>query len=189
MLGLKLLNEPAMNSSTPVLPISSLTKYYGDVKVLTHAFRLIPGVHAAILGDNGAGKRTFVRLSTGAEQPNSDDIQLDGKKVSLTSPLDAREQGIETVPQTLALAEDLDVPTSIFLGREITRFNLGPLSILNHKAMREQSPMMLATTGVKIQGMLESLRGISGGQRQCVAIVQAAWFAKNDYSGRAYRRA
>jgi fructose transport system ATP-binding protein len=168
-----------MTSLQPVLHISGLTKHYGGVEALTDAgFSLLPGEHAAIVGDNGAGKSTFVRLITGAEQPNAGDIRLDGNKVSFASPLDAREQGIETVYQTLALAEDLDVPANIFLGRELTRFNLGPLSILNHKAMREKSAEMLATTGVKIQDMSESLRGMSGGQRQCVAIARAAGFAK-----------
>ena len=168
-----------MSTPTPVLTIDGLTKHYGGVKALTDArFALLPGEHAAIVGDNGAGKSTFVRLITGAEQPNSGDILLDGQKVHFESPLDAREQGIETVYQTLALAEDLDVPANIFLGREITRFNLGPLSILNHRAMREQSKGMLSTTGVKIQDMSETLRGMSGGQRQCVAIARAAGFAK-----------
>lgn len=168
-----------MTSIQPVLHISHLTKHYGGVKALTDAgFSLMPGEHAAIVGDNGAGKSTFVRLITGAEQPNEGDIRLDGQKVTFDSPLDAREQGIETVYQTLALAEDLDVPANIFLGREITHINLGPLSILNHKAMREKSTAMLATTGVKIQDMSESLRGMSGGQRQCVAIARAAGFAK-----------
>ena len=168
-----------MTSLQPVLHISGLTKHYGGVEALTDAgFSLLPGEHAAIVGDNGAGKSTFVRLITGVEQPNAGDIRLDGNKVSFASPLDAREQGIETVYQTLALAEDLDVPANIFLGRELSRFNLGPLSILNHKAMREKSAEMLATTGVKIQDMSESLRGMSGGQRQCVAIARAAGFAK-----------
>ena len=168
-----------MSDSQPVLHIQGLTKHYGGVKALTDAgFRLMPGEHAAIVGDNGAGKSTFVRLITGVEQPNEGQILLDGRSVRFDSPLDAREQGIETVYQTLALAEDLDVPANIFLGREITRLNLGPLSVLNHKAMREQSAQMLATTGVKIQDMSETLRGMSGGQRQCVAIARAAGFAK-----------
>ena len=171
--------ETAMNTVRPVLHISGLTKHYGGVKALTDAhFQLLPGEHAAIVGDNGAGKSTFVRLITGAEQPNAGDITLDGQAVHFASPLDARDQGIETVYQTLALAEDLDVPANIFLGREITRFNLGPLSVLNHRAMRERSTDMLATTGVKIQDMSESLRGMSGGQRQCVAIARAAGFAR-----------
>jgi ABC-type sugar transport system ATPase subunit len=168
-----------MSLFPPVFEIQHLTKHYGGVKALTDAqFRLMPGEHAAIVGDNGAGKSTFVRLITGVEQPNEGDILLDGRKVSFESPLDAREQGIETVYQTLALAEDLDVPANIFLGREITRLNLGPLSVLNHKAMRDKSASMLATTGVKIQDLSESLRGMSGGQRQCVAIARAAGFAQ-----------
>tara|TARA_R110001599_G_scaffold232468_1_gene431652 strand:- start:306 stop:1127 length:822 start_codon:yes stop_codon:yes gene_type:complete len=180
MLGPTSTSEHTMSNIQPVLEINGLTKHYGGVKALTDAgFRLMPGEHAAIVGDNGAGKSTFVRLITGVEQPNSGDILLDGKPVSFDSPLDAREQGIETVYQTLALAEDLDVPANIFLGRELTRLNLGPLSVLNHKAMREQSATMLETTGVKIQDMSETLRGMSGGQRQCVAIARAAGFAKN----------
>ena len=168
-----------MTTSTPVLHINGLTKHYGGVRALSEAnFVLRNGEHAAIVGDNGAGKSTFVRLITGVEQPSAGSIALDGKPVSFSSPLNAREQGIETVYQTLALAEDLDVPANIFLGREITRFNLGPLSVLNHRAMREQSIDMLAKTGVNIQDMTESLRGMSGGQRQCVAIARAAGFAK-----------
>jgi ABC-type sugar transport system ATPase subunit len=168
-----------MTTHQAVLRVSKLTKHYGGVKALTGAsFQLAPGDHAAIVGDNGAGKSTFVRLITGVERPNEGQIVLDGQPVAFRSPLDARDQGIETVYQTLALAEDLDVPANIFLGREITRINLGPLSILNHAAMREKSKAMLATTGVKIQDMSESLRGMSGGQRQCVAIARAAGFAK-----------
>ncbi len=171
-------NEHFMPAS-PVLRIQGVTKHYGGVKALTDAqFSLLPGEHAAIVGDNGAGKSTFVRLLTGVEQPSAGSIQLDGAQVQFSSPLDAREQGIETVYQTLALAEDLDVPANIFLGREITRLNLGPLSVLNHRAMRQQSVDMLATTGVRIQDMSAPLRGMSGGQRQCVAIARAAGFAK-----------
>ncbi len=168
-----------MSESTPVIAVQGLTKHYGGVKALTDAeFRLNPGEHVAIVGDNGAGKSTFVRLITGVEQPSRGDILMDGKPVAFDSPLDAREQGVETVFQNLALAEDLDVPANIFMGREITRLNLGPLSILNHRAMRAQSVEMLSTTGVKIQDLSEPMRGMSGGQRQCVAIARAAGFAK-----------
>ena len=168
-----------MSESTPVIAVQGLTKHYGGVKALTDAeFRLNPGEDVAIVGDNGAGKSTFVRLITGVEQPSRGDILMDGQPVAFDSPLDAREQGVETVFQNLALAEDLDVPANIFMGREITRLNLGPLSILNHRAMRAQSVEMLSTTGVKIQDLSEPMRGMSGGQRQCVAIARAAGFAK-----------
>jgi len=168
-----------MSEPTPVIAVKGLTKHYGGVKALTDAeFRLNPGEHVAIVGDNGAGKSTFVRLITGVEQPSRGDILMDGQAVAFDSPLDAREQGVETVFQNLALAEDLDVPANIFMGREITRLNLGPLSILNHRAMRAQSVEMLSTTGVKIQDLSEPMRGMSGGQRRCVAIARAAGFAK-----------
>ena len=161
------------------LKAHNLVKTYRGRKVVNDvSFEVKQGEVLGIIGRNGAGKSTFVRLITGVEQPNSGDINLDGQSVHFSSPLDARDQGIETVYQTLALAEDLDVPANIFLGREITRLALGPLSVLNHKAMREQSASMLSTTGVKIQDMSESLRGMSGGQRQCVAIARAAGFAK-----------
>jgi len=167
-----------MTTQTPVLAIEGLTKHYGGVRALTDAsFTLNQGEHVAIVGDNGAGKSTFVRLLTGVERPNQGRIILDGQAVEFDSPLDARDQGIETVYQNLALAEDLDVASNIFLGREITRLNLGPLSFLNHGEMRKQSVEMLKTTGVKIQDMGESMRGMSGGQRQCVAIARAAGFA------------
>ena len=163
-----------MSEPTPVIAVKGLTKHYGGVKALTDAeFRLNPGEHVAIVGDNGAGKSTFVRLITGVEQPSRGDILMDGQAVAFDSPLDAREQGVETVFQNLALAEDLDVPANIFMGREITRLNLGPLSILNHRAMRAQSVEMLSTTGVKIQDLSEPMRGMSGGQRQRVVIAMA----------------
>ena len=167
------------NPSQTVLSVQGLTRHYGGVKALTDAqFSLAAGEHVAIVGDNGAGKSTFVRLVTGVEQPSAGEIQLDGHTVHFNSPLDAREQGIETVYQTLALAEDLDVPSNLFLGREITHFNWGLLSPLKHSAMREQTTDMLDSTGVKIQDVSQSLRGMSGGQRQCVAIARAAGFAK-----------
>jgi ABC-type sugar transport system ATPase subunit len=163
----------------PVLAVRGLTRHYGGVKALTDAlFQLDAGEHVAIVGDNGAGKSTFVRLVTGVEQPSSGQLLLDGKPVTFESPLVAREQGIETVYQTLALAEDLDVPSNLFLGREITRFNWGLLSPLKHRAMQDQTLTMLDSTGVKIQDLSQSLRGMSGGQRQCVAIARAAGFAK-----------
>ena len=155
------------------------SKHYGGVKALTDAnFQLGTSEHIAIVGDNGAGKSTFVRLVTGVEQPSSGQMFLDGLPVQFRSPLDARDQGIETVYQTLALAEDLDVPANLFLGRERTFFNLGLLSPLNHSAMQVQTTDMLASTGVKIQDLTQPLRGMSGGQRQCVAIARAAGFAK-----------
>lgn len=162
-----------------VLSVKQLTRHYGGVKALTDAnFEVFAGEHIAIVGDNGAGKSTFVRLVTGVEQPSSGQVLLDGNAVNFASPLQARDQGIETVYQNLALAEDLDVPSNVFLGREKTWFNFGSLSPLNHAAMRSEAQAMLQQTGVRIQDYSQPMRGMSGGQRQCVAIARAAGFAK-----------
>ena len=116
-----------------VLKTMDLTKHYGGVHALEGAdFELKTGEHVAIMGDNGAGKSTFVRQITGVEQRTRGKILLYGEEVNFAGPLDAREAGIETVFQTLALADDLDVPDNLFLGREKTKLDwLGPFRLYN----------------------------------------------------------
>lgn len=162
-----------------VLKTEDLTKHYGGVHALNSAnFELKKGEHVAIMGDNGAGKSTFVRQITGVEQRTSGKVLLYGEEVSFAGPLDARRAGIETVFQTLALADDLDVPDNLFLGRELTKWNwLGPFRRLDYKAMREATMAGLEKTGVKIPNIRNSIQNMSGGQRQCVAIARTATFA------------
>jgi fructose transport system ATP-binding protein len=161
-----------------VLKTEDLTKHYGGVHALEGAdFELRLGEHVAIMGDNGAGKSTFVRQITGVEQPTRGKIVFHGSEVSFKGPLDARNVGIETVFQTLALADDLDVPSNLFLGREKFLFKLGPFSILDRKAMREDTRKALERTAVKIPNLSNTIRNMSGGQRQCVAIARTATFA------------
>jgi len=166
-------------SNEIVLETKGLTKHYGGVRALNDAnFTLRKGEHVAIMGDNGAGKSTFVRQITGVEQRTSGDVIFDGKSVSFTGPIDAREAGIETVFQTLALADHLDVPDNLFLGREKTKFNwLGPFRLLDYKAMRQDTLNALERTGVKIPNIRNTIERMSGGQRQCVAIARTASFA------------
>ncbi|MBS1301173.1 ATP-binding cassette domain-containing protein [Loktanella sp. SALINAS62] len=161
-----------------ILETRDLTKHYGGVHALEGAnFKLRPGEHIAIMGDNGAGKSTFVRQITGVESRTRGEILFDGKPVRFDGPLDAREAGIETVFQTLALADDLDVPDNLFLGREITKWNfLGPFRVLDYKAMRQATLEGLERTAVKIPNIKNSIRNMSGGQRQCVAIARTATF-------------
>jgi fructose transport system ATP-binding protein len=161
-----------------VLETRGLTKRYGGVHALEDAdFILRKGEHVAVVGDNGAGKSTFVRQITAVEQKSAGQILLDGREVNFAGPLEAREAGIETVFQTLALADDLDVPSNLFLGRELFRFRLGPFSILDRKQMRERTLEALKTTAVKIPNVDNPIRNMSGGQRQCVAIARTAAFA------------
>ena len=161
-----------------VLKTEKLTKHYGGVHALNDAnFEMKKGEHVAIMGDNGAGKSTFVRQITGVEQRTSGKVWLYGDEVSFAGPLDAREAGIETVFQTLALADDLDVPDNLFLGRELTKFNwLGPFRMLDYKAMRAATIEGLERTGVKIPNIRNTIQNMSGGQRQCVAIARTATF-------------
>lgn len=161
-----------------ILETRDLTKHYGGVHALEGAnFTLRQGEHVAIMGDNGAGKSTFVRQITGVEQRTRGEIIFDGKPVNFAGPLEAREAGIETVFQTLALADDLDVPDNLFLGREITKWDwLGPFRLLDYKAMREATLAGLEKTAVKIPNIRNTIRHMSGGQRQCVAIARTATF-------------
>lgn len=162
-----------------ILETKGLTKHYGGVHALEGAdFVLRKGEHVAIMGDNGAGKSTFVRQITGVEQRTRGTVVFDGGEVNFAGPLDAREAGIETVFQTLALADDLNVPDNLFLGREKTKFNfLGPFRILDYKSMREDTMAGLVKTGVKIPNIKNTIANMSGGQRQCVAIARTATFA------------
>jgi fructose transport system ATP-binding protein len=160
-----------------ILETRGLTKHYGGVHALSDAnFILHKGEHVAIMGDNGAGKSTFVRQLTGVEQPTRGQLVFDGVEHSFASPIEAREAGIETVFQNLALADDLDVPSNLFLGREKFRFRLGPFSILDKKAMRDATIAALEKTAVKIPNLMNTIRNMSGGQRQCVAIARTAAF-------------
>ncbi|GAB4387547.1 ATP-binding cassette domain-containing protein [Albidovulum sp.] len=160
-----------------ILETRDLTKHYGGVHALEGAnFILRRGEHVAIMGDNGAGKSTFVRQITGVEQRTRGEIIFDGRPVNFAGPLEAREAGIETVFQTLALADHLDVSDNLFLGREKIRFRLGPFSILDYRAMREATLAALQKTGVKIPNIHNTIERMSGGQRQCVAIARTATF-------------
>jgi len=161
-----------------ILETRGLTKHYGGVHALEDAnFTLEDGEHVAVVGDNGAGKSTFVRQITGVEQRSAGQIFFEGQEVHHAGPLEARESGIETVFQNLALADDLDVPSNLYLGRELIRFNLGPFSILDHRAMKARTLEALQRTAVRIPNVDNPIRNMSGGQRQCVAIARAAAFA------------
>ena len=167
-----------MSDDRIILRTEGLSKHYGGVRALEAAdFELRAGEHVAIVGDNGAGKSTFVRQITGVEQPTSGRLFFEEQEVAFKNPIEARDVGIETVFQNLALADDLDVPSNLFLGREEIYFNLGPFSFLNEKLMLNRAKEALTATGIKIPDLRNKIRNMSGGQRQCVAISRAATFA------------
>jgi ABC-type sugar transport system ATPase subunit len=162
-------------SPAPHLVAQGLTKRFGGVTALGGVdFALRAGELAALVGDNGAGKSTLVKILSGALQPDEGTIALAGEERTFRSPMDAKRAGIETVYQDLALIDEMNVARNIFLAREKRWFNAGWLSIVNRRAMEAEAREMLARTGVKIDDVRQSLRYLSGGQRQGVAIARAA---------------
>jgi len=162
-----------------ILTARGLVKRYGNVTALDGAdFDLEAGEVLAVVGDNGAGKSTLIKALTGALIPDAGTIALDGQKVHFHSPLDARQSGIETVYQTLAVAPALDIATNLFLGREMRRDGvLGRLRMLDRKAMRTAARDQLDALGIAtIQDITQPVETLSGGQRQAVAVARAAMF-------------
>jgi ABC-type sugar transport system ATPase subunit len=163
-----------------LLETKGITKRFGG---LTAVDRVDMGVEAgevvALLGDNGAGKSTLVKMISGVYKPDEGDIFLDGKKIEITSPIDALAHGIETIYQDLALAENLNVFSNIFLGREKTKKALGIFNVLDHGYMEEESQKVLDRVDIKIPSLKANIRNLSGGQRQAVAISRSIyWDAK-----------
>jgi simple sugar transport system ATP-binding protein len=139
---------------------------------------LFPGEVLALAGDNGAGKSTLIKVISGVHHPDEGKIRYNGAEVTFENPQKAREQGIETIYQDLALADNLDVGANVFLGREPMKRVLG-LPVLDRKKMRTEAADALRVLDIRINRFDLPLRSMSGGQRQAVAIGRAIhWKAK-----------
>jgi fructose transport system ATP-binding protein len=164
----------------PVLEARGLVKTFGRVVGLDGVdLQLYRGEILGIIGDNGAGKSTLIKCLTGALLPDLGEIRLDGRAVVFSRPQDAREAGIETVYQTLAVAPALDIATNLFLGRERRRAGWRGwlLRMLDREAMREAAARGLAELGIAtVQDLGQAVETLSGGQRQAVAVARAAAF-------------
>jgi fructose transport system ATP-binding protein len=166
---------------SPVLQARGLIKTFGRVVGLDGVdIELYPGEILAIIGDNGAGKSTLIKALTGAIIPDSGEVYLDGQQVHFRRAQDAREAGIETVYQTLAVAPALDIASNMFLGREERR--AGPLGslfrMLDKNGMRDKAKQKISDLGIgTVQNMSQAVETLSGGQRQAVAVARAAAFA------------
>ncbi|AXT29097.1 sugar ABC transporter ATP-binding protein (plasmid) [Ruegeria sp. AD91A] len=164
----------------PILKGRNLVKRYGKVTALDQCdFDLMPGEILAVIGDNGAGKSTLIKAVSGAVVPDEGEVWLEGQKVNFHSPIDAREAGIETVYQTLAMSPALSIADNIFMGREIRR--KGPLGswfrMLDRPAMEKFARDKLSELGLMtIQNINQAVETLSGGQRQGVAVARAAAF-------------
>jgi fructose transport system ATP-binding protein len=172
-------NSPR-NTDVLALQARGLVKRYGHVTALGGAdVELRAGEVLAVIGDNGAGKSTLIKCLSGAEVPDAGEIRLFGEPVRFRNPLDARDHGLETVYQNLAVAPSRDIPANLFLGRE--RRRSGPLGrvfrLLDKKGMREETRELLTSLGLlTIQNFSQPVETLSGGQRQGVAVARAACF-------------
>jgi fructose transport system ATP-binding protein len=165
---------------SPVLSARGLVKTFGKVVGLDGVdLDLYPGEVLAVIGDNGAGKSTLIKCLTGALVPDAGELFLEGKPVQFKRPQDARDAGIETVYQTLAVAPALDIASNLFLGREKRRRGvLGSVfRMLDQKGMRREAEQALADLGIgTLQNVAQPVETLSGGQRQAVSVARAAAF-------------
>ena len=167
-------------SPTPVLRARELVKTYGRVVALDGVdLELHEGEVLAVIGDNGAGKSTLNKCLTGAQVPDAGTLEVQGRVVQLRRPQDAREVGIETVYQTLAVSPALDVAANLFLGRELRRpgWRGRLLRSLDIPEMRRRARSELSALGITtLQDVTVAVEALSGGQRQAVAVARAAAF-------------
>jgi fructose transport system ATP-binding protein len=164
----------------PILTARGLTKRYGRVTALDQCdFDLYPGEILAVIGDNGAGKSTLIKALCGAVIPDEGEIRLDGKPVQFTNPMQARDSGIETVYQNLALSPALSIADNMFMGREIRKPGVmgSVFRMLDRSAMEKIARDKLTELGLMtIQNIGQAVETLSGGQRQGVAVARAAAF-------------
>lgn len=161
-------------STDLVLSAEGIVKNFGNVHALRGAsISMRRGEVTALIGDNGAGKSTLVRCLSGIHTPDEGTIEIDGSPVRFHTPLEARNAGVETVQQNLALIEDLSVWQNFFLGRERTK-GFGPFRFLDSRSMRSSADEMLGGLAVNVPPVTSKVRRLSGGQRQAVAIARAA---------------
>ncbi|TGG93420.1 sugar ABC transporter ATP-binding protein [Natronospirillum operosum] len=166
------MSKPSKNA-TPLVDMKNIEKHFGGVVAVNNvSANLYAGEVVGLLGHNGAGKSCLMRILSGAMTPNEGVISVNGEKVELKSPLDARDLGIETIYQTLALANHLNAPSNLFLGRELKT----PFGNLDDKRMLEESRQVLHRLNPNFKNLLDPVSSLSGGQRQVIAIARAIYF-------------
>ncbi len=165
-----------MTTESPVLELQNVHKTFGGITAVEDfSLDLHAGEIVALVGDNGAGKSTLVKIVSGVHAPTSGSIRLEGEDVSFTDASMARSLGIEVVYQDLALADQQPVYMNLFLGREAVR---GPLRLLDRKKMMRETQQLVDELDVRIPSAKATIRDLSGGQRQGVAIARATRWAK-----------
>ncbi|MCB8882277.1 sugar ABC transporter ATP-binding protein [Acidisoma cellulosilytica] len=170
----------APEAPTPILQCQGIGKRFGGLVALSEVdFTIGAGEVVALLGDNGAGKSTLVKVISGVFPPDSGRVMLGGRELRASSPMDVRDQGIETVFQDLALCDNLGAAENIFLGRELEYKRLGLFRELDQARMKREAKKVLDDMHIRIRDLDAPVRTMSGGQRQAVAISRAVyWKAK-----------
>ncbi|MBC2835078.1 ATP-binding cassette domain-containing protein [Paragemmobacter straminiformis] len=157
---------------TPLVEMRDISIAFGGVKAVDHvSIDLYPGEVVGLLGHNGAGKSTLIKILAGAYQADHGEILINGEKVEIRNPRDARAQNIETIYQTLALADNLDAASNLFLGREIMSNGL-----MNDAKMEAETRKIMGRLNPNFRKFSVPVSALSGGQRQSVAIARAVYF-------------
>lgn len=163
-------------ANAPVLELRNIRKAFGGVVAIEDfSLDVRAGEVVALVGDNGAGKSTLIKIISGVYAPTSGAIRIDGQEVSMPNATKAREHGIEVVYQDLALVDQQPVYMNLFLGRELTK---GPLRLLDRRRMIAETERLVTELDVRIPSAHATIRDLSGGQRQGIAIARATHWAR-----------
>lgn len=158
---------------TPLVEMRDISIAFGGIKAVDHvSIDLYPGEVVGLLGHNGAGKSTLIKCLSGAYQPDAGEVWINGAKVEIRNPRDARAHNIETIYQTLALADNLDAASNLFLGRELVT----PWGMVDDDAMEAETRNIIGRLNPNFRKFKEPVSALSGGQRQSVAIARAVYF-------------
>lgn len=165
--------ENKNNGATPLVEMDDISIAFGGIKAVDQAsINLFPGEVVALLGHNGAGKSTLIKILSGAYPRDSGVIRINGEEANINNPRDAKAYGIETIYQTLALADNVDAAANLFLGRELmTRWGT-----LDDAAMESSARTVMGRLNPNFRRFKEPVKALSGGQRQSVAIARAILF-------------
>lgn len=168
-----------MEKRQVVLEVRKLCKFFGGIKAVNEVdMKLYKGEIIAIVGDNGAGKSTLIKTISGVYKKNSGEIYVNGNKVNINEPNDAKRYGIETVYQEGGLIPTFNAYLNLFLGREKFQDNIFGkwFKFVNFKYMKEETQKMLKKIGIEIKDIDSELNNLSGGQRQSVAVGKAVYW-------------
>jgi len=166
-----------MPDKTPIVEMRNIHKYFGPVHALRGVnLMMYPNEVLGLVGDNAAGKSTLMKILAGVYPPDQGNIFIDGTPTCFLKPDDSRRMGIEMVYQDFALLNNLDISSNIFLGREELLFGMGPIKVMNKRAMDSKAKKLMQRFKVDIRSVRTLVENLSGGQRQAIAIGRATAF-------------